>query len=93
MLAAAGDLHSLMLSLQSGPTLPEPARRRFLARYIRSVDGGPRRIRAIGGNGIFNADYIRWIDEDVTLIMMTNVDRFRGEAITPKFFDRVRGAN
>jgi CubicO group peptidase (beta-lactamase class C family) len=91
MLANAGDLHRLMLSLQSGPTLPEPARQRFLARYIRSVDGG-RRIRAIGGNGIFNADYIRWIDEDVTLIMMTNVDKFRGEEITPKFFDRVRGA-
>jgi CubicO group peptidase (beta-lactamase class C family)/poly-gamma-glutamate capsule biosynthesis protein CapA/YwtB (metallophosphatase superfamily) len=92
MLATADDLHTLMLALQDGPSLPEPVRQRFLGRYIRSVDGGPRRIRAIGGNGVFNADYIRWVDEDVTLIMMTNVDKFQGEEITPKLFDRVSGA-
>jgi hypothetical protein len=52
-------------------------------------DGGRRRIRAIGGNGVFNADYIRWVDEDVTLIMMTNTDEFQAEEITPRLFDRI----
>jgi CubicO group peptidase (beta-lactamase class C family) len=92
MLATARDLDTLMQGLQNGPAMSGPARQRFMARYARSTEGGPRRIRVIGGNGIFNADYIRWVDDDVTLIMMTNVDKFQGEEITPKLFERVRGA-
>jgi CubicO group peptidase (beta-lactamase class C family) len=90
MLANVGDLYTLMETLQKGPSLPESARRKFMDHYVRRFEGG-RRMRTIGGNGIFNADYIKWVDENVTLIMMTSVDAFEAEEITPKLFDRVRG--
>jgi CubicO group peptidase (beta-lactamase class C family) len=90
MLSTARDLYTLMEALQKGSVLPEAARANFVGRYARKPpDGGRRRIRAIGGNGIFNADYIRWVDDDVTLIMMTNTDAFPAEEITPKLFDRI----
>jgi CubicO group peptidase (beta-lactamase class C family) len=90
MLSTARDLYTLMEALQKGSVLPAAARASFLGRYVRTPpDGGRRRIRAIGGNGVFNADYIRWVDEDVTLIMMTNTDEFQAEEITPRLFDRI----
>jgi CubicO group peptidase (beta-lactamase class C family) len=90
MLSTARDLYTLMEALQKGSVLPAAARASFLGRYTRTSPAeGRRRIRAIGGNGIFNADYIRWVDEDVTLIMMTNTDEFQAEEITPKLFDRI----
>jgi CubicO group peptidase (beta-lactamase class C family) len=90
MLSTARDLYRLMEALQKGPALPEPARARFLEHYTRAPkEGGSRRIRAIGGNGIFNADYIRWVDEDVTLILMTNTDAFQAEEITPRLMERI----
>jgi CubicO group peptidase (beta-lactamase class C family) len=89
MLSTAADLYRLMEALQNGPVLPEAARARFKERYVRTAPDGSRRIRTIGGNGIFNADYIKSPDEDVTLMMMTNVDKFQAEEITPRLMNRV----
>jgi CubicO group peptidase (beta-lactamase class C family) len=83
MLATAADLQRLMEALQNGSVLPVAARASFKEHYVRKGDNGSLRIRVIGGNGIFNADYIKSLDADVTLILMTNVDAFQAEKITP----------
>jgi len=89
MLATAADLQKLMEALQNGPVLPVTARAGFKEHYVKKGDNGSLRIRVIGGNGIFNADYIKSFDADATLILMTNVDAFPAEKITPDLMDIV----
>jgi CubicO group peptidase (beta-lactamase class C family) len=88
ILSTVEDMYKYHLALTSDIILSEEARKKHYTRHIEEDGGGgtyygygwaifptPRNTDLIthnGGNGIFFADFLRYLEEDITIVFMTN---------------------
>ncbi len=88
MLSTLGDLYKWHLALESGRILPDSLRRLLYQPFVRegpdadsfygygwsvsTTRRGTRLVSHNGGNGIFSADFMRFLDEGVVIICFGN---------------------
>ncbi|MDZ7271905.1 MAG: beta-lactamase family protein [candidate division KSB1 bacterium] len=89
ILSTIGDLYKWHVALESGRVLPDTLRDLLYRPYVRegpeansfygygwalfTTSRGTRLVAHNGGNGIFSADFLRFLDEDVVVICLANV--------------------
>ncbi len=92
------DMYRWHLALESTSVLPADALKRYLTGYVpalpdelyaygwgvRQTRRGTTVISHNGGNGIFAADFHRYIDEGVVIIAMTNQPSIPAPQLTPR---------
>ena len=97
ILSTVEDMHRFDLALRGNKILSEEAKKKLYARHIEEGEGAgtyygygwaifptPRNTDLIthnGGNGIFFADFLRYIDENITIVFMTNAASRKYESI------------
>jgi CubicO group peptidase (beta-lactamase class C family) len=88
MLSTVGDLYKWHIALESGRVLPDSLRQLLYNPFVRegpdadsyygygwsisTTRRGTRLVSHNGGNGIFSADFLRFLDENVVIICMGN---------------------
>lgn len=96
--ASLDDMYRWHLALESTTVLPADARKRYLTGYVpampdelyaygwgvRKTRRGTTVISHNGGNGIFAADFHRYVDEGVVIIAMTNQPAISAPQLTPR---------
>lgn len=89
IMSTLGDLYKWHVALQGDEALSPESKAKYFARHVAEDDSGnwhygygwaianterdTTLISHNGGNGIFFADFRRYVDDDVLIIMMTNV--------------------
>ncbi len=97
ILSTIEDMYKWHLALKGDDILSQSAKAKYYTRHIEEGEGGgtyygygwaifptPRNTDLIthnGGNGIFFADFLRYLEEDITIMIMTNSARRRFEEI------------
>jgi CubicO group peptidase (beta-lactamase class C family) len=97
ILSTVEDMYRYDQALKGDAILSDAAKKKHYTRHIEEGDGGgtfygygwaifptPRNTDLIthnGGNGIFFADFLRYLEEDITIIFMTNSASRRYEVI------------
>jgi CubicO group peptidase (beta-lactamase class C family) len=92
------DMYRWHLALKAASVLPADALKRYLTGYVpampdelyaygwgvRKTRRGTTVISHNGGNGVFAADFHRYVDEDVVIIAMTNQPSISAPQLTPR---------
>ncbi|HVT15316.1 MAG TPA: serine hydrolase domain-containing protein [Thermoanaerobaculia bacterium] len=107
ILSTAGDLYRWHLALAANSVLSAQANQKFVepyvsegrqahARYaygwsIADAPGGGRSISHVGGNGIFESDFRRYVDAGVVIVMSSNSTDFFALTVSPHVENRVFG--
>jgi CubicO group peptidase (beta-lactamase class C family) len=97
ILSTVGDMYRWHLALLDDRILSKDAKGKMFTQHVREVPMGRsyygygwviatsrRNTKVImhnGGNGIFFADFLRWIDDDTVMIIASNDARHRAETI------------
>jgi CubicO group peptidase (beta-lactamase class C family) len=90
MLSTARDLYQWIQALQADQVLPAAERERFLATWAKKNRRGTRTMGPAGGNDIFNACYLWYLDEHRVIVMLTSSDDFKAEEIVPEIARMMR---
>ena len=93
ILSTVDDLYRWDRALRGEAVLSAKSKEKLVARHVREgaqdswygygwalmdAPGGGRLVAHNGGNGIFYADFLRFVDEDLVVILSTNDSKIRG---------------
>jgi len=82
MIATIAELKQWFDAVLAGRVLNEAGTKRFQELSLGvSKTTGNRAIAVVGGNGIFNALYVNFFEENVTFVFFTSSDQFQAEEI------------
>jgi CubicO group peptidase (beta-lactamase class C family) len=90
MLSTSGDLARWIAALGAGTVLPKPQQDEFLAMAVKKNQRGTRTFGPSGGNDVFNACYLWYLDEDRAIVVLTSTDRFKAEDLVPRIAHEMR---
>jgi len=90
MLSTAPDLYRWIEALESDRLLPPAERDAFLGMSVTANRRGTRTLGPSGGNGIFNACYLWYLDEHRLIVMLTSSDTYRAEKMVPEIAGEMR---
>jgi CubicO group peptidase (beta-lactamase class C family) len=83
MISTAQDLARWIQALETDKPLSPAEREAFIKMSAHRNRRGIRTIGPAGGNDIFNACYLWYLDEHRAIILLTSSDKFRAENIVP----------
>lgn len=91
MLSTVRDLHRFFDALLGGRVLSSEGTQHYLEQSVRKHSSGKRVVGSIGGNGVFNAIYVNFVDEGFVFVMFTNVAEFEAEFVFKEMRSRILG--
>jgi CubicO group peptidase (beta-lactamase class C family) len=90
MISTAQDLHKWIRALEAGTLLPPAEMEAFIGMSAHKNRRGTRTMGVAGGNDIFNACYLWYLDEHRVIVILTSSDDFKAEKLVPDVAALVR---